>query len=103
MSLSVRDFALEHRAFVDNRRGARGREIVRDAARRDEVHREPVAERHEIRAQHVLLQARELREAERESAVVAEVAEVAEVVGDALALERERAQPQRARRRLGAR
>ena len=89
------DLALQHRAFVADRGRGLGREVARDAARHDVVHREPVAEQREVRAQHVLLQARELREAEREAAVVAEIAEVAQVVGDALALERERAQPQR--------
>ncbi len=47
----------------------------------------------------ILLQPRELRQAEREAAVVAERAEVAEVVRDALALEQERAQPKRPPRR----
>ena len=50
------------------------------------------------RAQQPLLQARELRQAEGEPGIVAERAEVAEVVGDALELERQRAQPGRARR-----
>jgi hypothetical protein len=46
-----------------------------------------------VQAQPVLLDAHELREREAERGVVAERAEVAEVVGDALALEHERAQP----------
>ena len=51
-------------------------------------------------AQQLLLEAGELRQAEGEARVVAERTEVAEVIGDALELERERAQPGRARRRF---
>ena len=64
-----------------------GREVARDAARHDDVHQQRWPKSARVGAQHVLLQARELREAEGEAAVVAEVAEVAQVVGDALALE----------------
>src|SRR5439155_5851927 len=45
---------------------------------------------------HVLLEARELCESKSESAVVAEVAQVTKMIGDALALEKQPAQPRRA-------
>jgi hypothetical protein len=80
------DLALEHRAFVDDAHASSGRKVVGDSARADIVHREPMAEQREVRAQHVFLEAGELREPEREAAVVAEIAEIAQVIGDALAL-----------------
>ena len=57
-----------------------------------------MAKRLGVQAQHVFLQARELRQAEGEASIVAEIAEIAEMIGDALALEAERAQPNCARR-----
>ena len=62
-----------------------------------------MSERRRVLAQHVFAQARELREAERESAVVADRAEIAQMVREALALEAQRAQPRCARGRHGAR
>ena len=76
-----------------------GVDVARDAAGHHEVHRAAGGRTRRVGAQHVLLQPRELREAEGEAAVVAEVAEVAQVVGDPLALQRQRAQPRGARRR----
>ncbi len=58
-----------------------------------------MSERGEVRAQHVFPQPRELRESEREAAVVAEIAEVAKMIREAFALEGECAQPRGARRR----
>ncbi len=64
------------------------------AARHDEVEQVALAERLLGGPQQQLLQARELREAECESRIVAECAEVAEVIRDALELERQRTQHQ---------
>ena len=89
---------LERRAFRAHPLAVFGGKVVVHAAGDDDVHQQPMAERGEIGPQHILLQARELGEAERETGVVAEVAQVAQVVGDALALEQERAQPRGARR-----
>jgi hypothetical protein len=61
-----------------------------------------VAEKARVQAQQVLLESRELRQPEREPAVVAEIPEIAEVVGDALALEQECPQPRAATRHAGA-
>src|SRR5260221_4620882 len=92
------DLTLQRRAFVADTGGVFGRNVARDAPRHHVVHQQPMAEGDEVRAQHVLLQPRKLREAERESAVVAEVAQIAEVIGEALTLERQRAQPSGAHR-----
>ena len=62
------------------------------------IHQEAMAEGLGVRAQPVFLQPHELREGEAERRVVAERAQVAQVVGDALALEQQRAQPARPRR-----
>ncbi len=87
------DLAFQCRAFFADPRRMFGRQVARDAARYHVVHGQPVAEGDEVGAQHVLLQSRKLRQAEREAAVVAKVAQVAQVVGEALAFQRERAQP----------
>ncbi len=66
---------------------------MRDAARNDRVHQQTVPEHLPVEAEHILFQARELGEPEREAAVVAEITEIAQMVGDALALEQQGAQP----------
>jgi len=89
----------QHRAFLFDRAPAFGRKIDRDPAGDDAVHQIAMAEQRGIVAQHLLLQYPELGEAERQSHIVAEITQVAEVVGDALALQQQRAKPQRAIRR----
>src|SRR5215471_5112604 len=49
-----------------------------------------------VKPQHLFLQARELRQTEGEPAIVAEITKIAEMIGDALALQTQRAQPYRA-------
>src|SRR5207249_532748 len=73
----------------------------RYAAGYDSVHQVAVAEELGVGPQQVFLQPPELEKAERKRDIVAEVAEVTEVVGDALELEQDAAQRQRAPRRLG--
>src|SRR5262249_44193224 len=90
------DLLLEPRSLLEDRIGTRRIEIDRSATRYDPVHQEAMAEKARVQAQQVLLEARELREPECEAAVVAEIAEIAEMVGDALALEQQRPQPQAA-------
>ena len=77
-------------------------EVGGDAAGHDAVHHQPVAEAGVGDAQHVLAQDAAVGVHEREGGVVADGADVAEVVGEALQLGHQRAQPDRARRRLDA-
>src|SRR5215471_8744435 len=72
-------------------------EVPADASGNDRVHEVAVAERRRVGAQRVLAQGGELREPEREPRVVAEETQVPQVLSRALALEKQRAQPQRAR------
>ena len=81
---------------------ARRRQVARDAAGHDAVHHQAVAEAGVGGAQHVLAQDAAVGVHEREGGVVADGADVAEVVGEALELGHQRAQPDRARRRLEA-
>src|SRR5438128_464867 len=74
----------------------RDRQIFRYAAGYDSVHQVAVAEELGVGPQQVFLQPPELEKAERKRDIVAEVAEVTEVVGDALELEQDAAQRQRA-------
>ena len=74
-------------------------DVARDAAGHDRVHEVAMAEERMIHAQPVFPQPRELREPERKPRIVAEKSEVPQMLADALALEQQRAQPQRARRR----
>src|SRR5688572_13731130 len=73
--------------------GRRTFKIYRDPPWYYPVHEVAVAEKLAVGPQQVFLEARELRQPEGQAAIVAEVAEVAEVVGDALALEQQGAQP----------
>src|SRR5512139_582919 len=70
-----------------------GLRIGNYAARHDEIHWIALPEYAFHRPQPQFLEARELCEAESESGIVAERAKIAQVVRDALAFQRERAQP----------
>src|SRR5262249_49856168 len=72
-------------------------EVARDAAGQYDGHEHAMSERAGVRAQHGLFEARDVRQSEGKAAVVAEIAQVAEMIGDALALEAERAEDDRAR------
>ena len=52
-----------------------------------------MAEQRRVQPQHILLQPRQLRQAERQAGIVGEEAQIAQMVGDALALQEQRAQP----------
>ena len=80
-----------------------GADVTRDAPRNDQIHQITVAEQRVVQAQHVLLETGELRQSESKARIVAEEPEIAEMVGDALALEQQCAQPDRPRRRCCAR
>ena len=75
-----------------------GAEIVGDAARHDAVHHQPMAEAGVGRAQHALAQDAAFGVHQREGGVVADGADVAEMIGEALELGHQRAQPDGARR-----
>ena len=71
--------------------GARNNHAARDQG----IHQQPVTEAVGIESLPVLAQRRKLGQPERKSGIVGDAAEVAEVVGDAFALEQQRAQPGR--------
>src|SRR5439155_972310 len=75
-------------------------EVDGDAARHHAVHHQAVAEAGIRHAQDVLAQDAAVGMDEREGGVVADGADVAEMVGEALQLRHQRAQEDRARRRL---
>ena len=79
---------------------ARGRKVGGGAARHDAVHHQAMAETGVSDAQDVLAQDAAVGVNEGEGGVVADGANVAEVVGEALKLGHQRAQEDRARRRL---
>src|SRR5579885_1739826 len=83
-----------------DRRGARVVEIARDAARHDAVAHHPVAESGVGCAQHAFAQHAGMGVHQAEGGVVADRADVAEVVGEALELGHQGAQPDRPRRRF---
>ncbi len=66
---------------------------ARDAARHDAVHHQAMAEAGVGRAQHALAQDAAVGVHEREGGVVADRADVAEMIGEALELGHQRAQP----------
>ena len=69
------------------------REIAARAAGHHEIHQIALARGPFGRAQQLLLEPGELRQPEGESGIVAERAEIAQMIGEALELERKRAQP----------
>ncbi len=79
-----------------------GRKIVLHAARDHLVHHQAMAEAGVGRAQDLLAQEAEARMQDGESCVVADGADVAAMIGEALELAGERAQPDGARRNLPA-
>ena len=80
--------------------GAGAGEIGRNAAGHDAVHHQAMAEAGVADAQDMLAQDAAVGVHERERGVVADGADVAEMVGKALELRHQRAQEDRARRRL---
>ena len=75
-------------------------EIVGDAAGHDAVHHQPVAETGICRAQGALAQDAAFGIDQREGGVVADGADIAEMIGEALELGHQRAQPNRALRHV---
>ena len=97
MFLSCRTSARRARILLAHRlRDMRSRRCARNAARHDRIHQSSDVRTTSVQPQHVLLQPGKLRQPEREAGVVADEAEVAQMIGDALALEQQRAQPARA-------
>ena len=76
------------------------RDIVRDAAGHDRIHHQPVTETGVGGPQHALAQDAGLRVHHRERRIVADRADVAEMIGQPLEFRHQRAQVDRARRRL---
>ena len=77
-------------------------EVGRYATRNDAVHHQPMPEAGVRDAQHVLAQDAAVCVDQREGGVVADGADVAQVIGDALQLRHQRAQPHRTHRGLAA-
>ena len=75
-------------------------EIVGDAARHDAVHHQPMAETGMCRAQGALAQDAAFGIDQREGGVVADGADIAEMIGQALELGHQRAQPDGAPRHV---
>ena len=81
------DVFLDHVCFERDARTGLAAEVARHAPRHDRIHQIAVPERRRVGAQPVFLEARELRQAERQPGIVADEAKVAEMIGDPFTLQ----------------
>jgi hypothetical protein len=97
-----REFLLRLGDQGTDRGDAGGIDVLRHAARHDDVAHQPMAESGIGRAQHALAQHAAMRQHHRERRVVANGADIAEMIGNALQLRHQSAQPHCPRRRFDA-